>query len=134
MEILIARWEMYRLSHAKPVQMRKRKGVRTDAVRKRMRMQIDGGVQMDIRQNPYQEPSCPDVPQYSDGAQNAVPGNGSPLRADATRNGTGRTYSAHRMLKGAAGRAETSDEEKLRDVLGKRKEDRVITGTTLRQF
>lgn len=72
---------------------------------------------MDIRQNPYQEPSCPDVPQKPAGAQNAVPGNDSPLRADVTPNGTRRTYSAHRMLKGAAGRAETSDEDKLRDVL-----------------
>ncbi len=77
----------------------------------------DGGVQMDIRQNPYQEPSCPDVPQKPAGAQNAVPGNDSPLRADVTPNRTRRTYSAHRMLKGAAGRAETSDEDKLRDVL-----------------
>ena len=77
----------------------------------------DGGVQMDIRQNPFQEPSCPDVPQNESGAQNAVPGNDSPLRADAVRNRTGRTYGAHRMLKGAAGRAETSAEDMLRDVL-----------------
>ena len=72
---------------------------------------------MDNRQNPYNEPSCPDAPQNSGGAQNAVPGNDSPLRADVSRNGTGRTYSAHRMLKGAAGRAETSAEDTLRDVL-----------------
>ena len=77
----------------------------------------DGGVQMDIRQNPFQEPSCPDVPQNESGAQNAVPGNDSPLRADAVRNRTGRSYGAHRMLKGAAGRAETSAEDMLRDVL-----------------
>lgn len=84
---------------------------------KRMLEANDGGVQMDIRQNPYQEPSCPDAPQETAGAQNAVPGNDSPLRADVSRNGTGRTYSAHRMLKGAAGRAETSAEDRLRDVL-----------------
>lgn len=77
----------------------------------------DGGVQMDIRQNPYQEPSCPDAPQETAGAQNAVPGNDSSLRANGARNGTGRTYGAHRMLKGAAGRADISAEEKLRDVL-----------------
>lgn len=72
---------------------------------------------MDIRQNPYQEPSCPDAPQETAGAQNAVPGNDSSLRANGARNGTGRTYGAHRMLKGAAGRADISAEEKLRDVL-----------------
>lgn len=72
---------------------------------------------MDIRQNPYQEPSCPDVPQETAGAQNAVPGNDSPLRADALRNGTGRTYGSHRMLKGAAGRADNSAEDRLNDVL-----------------
>lgn len=72
---------------------------------------------MDIRQNPYQEPSCPDVPQDTAGTQKAVPGNDSPLRADANRNRTGRTYSEHRMLKGAAGRAENSAEDRLRDVL-----------------
>lgn len=38
--ILIADWEMYRLSHAKPVRMQMRKGERTDALLKRMRKQM----------------------------------------------------------------------------------------------
>lgn len=72
---------------------------------------------MDIRQNPYQEPSCADAPKETSGTQNAVPEHDSPLRADVTPNGTRRTYGAHRMLKGAAARAENSAEDRLRDVL-----------------
>lgn len=63
---------------------------------------------MDTRQNPYNEPSC------SDGT---VPETDSPRKADVGRNGSQRTYSSRKMLKGAAGHAETSADDVIADVL-----------------
>lgn len=63
---------------------------------------------MDTRQTPYNEPSRP---------ERTVPGEGSPRRADAGRNGSQRTYNSRRMLKGAAGRAGASADDVIEDVL-----------------